>query len=431
MYSNQSSSGGIVPAGANQSTAIVNRQIMQQQQQQPSISPSPLYNNSGTGQQPRAISTIAQNNMPQVSPHPTPTGTPNPFNDSSDVSGNWQQQNNQSNTSQGQTTQQQQQNSQFQNPMISNRINTPINVGSPVTNTSSPSPSLPPNNQQNPYFNNQPQRMQGNVVAGQQQQPNQPGQPPQSQKDLFESLFNRFKQATSTAERSQVLQEIRIHAPSLYQRIISSQQQQQQHQMQQQQMNQGTAGSNQSNQQWSGYNPQQQPQYANQQQQQIRYANSNTNLQQQLLNNQPLQRAQGQPIVLQPHQQPNQMGAPNMVQQNNPQMLHQQRLMQQQQQPGMQQRIMQQQPGMQQNMRPAMQNNVQQNNVYIQNQQHQQQQMMSQQQQHYQQDPQMMNQTKDQMLLQAPNKLHMPPGAQNQNQQINATDKLKQVVDDL
>ena len=51
---------------------------------------------------------------------------------------------------------------------------------------------------------------------------------------------------------------------------------------------------------------------------------------------------------------------------------------------------------------------------------------------HYQQADQMMNQTKDQMLLQAPNKMHMSQGnVQNPNQQINPTDKLSQVVDDL
>jgi len=83
--------------------------------------------------------------------------------------------------------------------------------------------------------------------------------------------------------------------------------------------------------------------------------------------------------------------------------------------------------------------NVPQNSYMQQGQQQHNPQMMGQQGGHYQlqQDAQLMNQTKDQMLLQGTNKMGHMTGqnsgnlAGNANQQINPTDKLSQVVDDL
>ena len=133
--------------------SLVNRQNLQHQQ--PSISPSPYQSSpASVGVPPaRVLSQISQNpnnpnNNPnqqiitQVSsPHPTPSGTPtNSALFNNDPSN--------SNISSDNTAWQQQQSSQFQNTMLVNRINTPINVGSPLTNnnnnnnTSSPSPGI-------------------------------------------------------------------------------------------------------------------------------------------------------------------------------------------------------------------------------------------------------------------------------------------------
>jgi len=412
----------------NQQNNLINRQNLMQQQQ-PSVSPSPtaaIYQNV---QNTRIIN--QSNNMPNVSPHPTPTSTPTPnplvYSSNNEISNTDPINQSQINWQQSTNSQPQQ---QHYNQSIINRniVSSPV----PPISTSSPLPQIQQQQQQpitqQPYQQQQQQQQQFRSQVPQ----SQPGQPQPQQDEYLNNLINQFKTAASSAEKSQRLTEIKNYSPAVYAKIVS----QLQYQQQQRQISSGNAvmtnnqiPANQNaqqqqqmlpnnNQQWnhqqqqynSGYSGQNQPNnqavsYVNATgQQQIRYNTNNMQLLQQQRQQQTLMPNQTQPIVIQ-SQQPIQMNP------NNPQMIQQRLNQQMPQQLGNQPRMMQ--PQM--NSMNIRQQNPQ--NIYIQ--QPQQIQMSN----HFQ-DQQMINQTKDQMLIQPQNKL-------NPNQQINPSDNLSQIADNL
>ncbi len=424
-----------------QTSHMINRNIgiNQQQQQQPTA-------NQQLQQQQQSPQNFAQNtrimNSSITSPHPAPTTTPNSMNY------------NDMNSSQGvDTANSWQANQQY---VVQNRnMQVAGSTGSPMTMTASPSPMQPMQQNQAVYQQQvqQPTQQQQAQPYGQAQSIQQPQQQGMNNPGM-DNLIARLRQAQTQAERNQILQEINAINPAFYQRLQQHQQQKQQqmmlNQQQQQQQPQPPPQVNsntmnitqqpqaQQQQQWNHVyqnNATQQQQYINnpqqpQQQQQIRY-NAPTMQQQQQPQPQPgVNRQviinQPQQVVVQPQQnaqmvqqqrigqgQPiqTQQLTPQQIQQQqqlNQQKLYQQRMMQHQQQQNMMNpSIRPQQPGQQQTM-------------YMQQVQQPQQQMMN------YKDAQMINQTKDQMLLQAPNQFMSSP----QNPQ-NPTDKLSQVVDNL
>ncbi|CAF0704154.1 unnamed protein product [Brachionus calyciflorus] len=336
-------------------------------------------------------------NQPVMSPspniypnrHPTPSSTPNTNAYPSDVNdqANWQ-------------------NPNYQRNMMPVQANPQINQSYPI------------NHQSQPTQQPQPQV--------QQPQPQQYSIRPTSSLDI--QLIQRYKQATTPMERSQIMMEIQQSSPGLYNQIKQQQQQQylqQQQQQQQQQLQQTQMGQQQNipQQQWNqnNYNPQIQNRYPvaqpggqipNQIPGQIQQVQQQQQPRQVMMPNQP----NGQQIMYQ--QQTMQMN-PN----NNQPILQQRLIGQQQMNPQQQQqRIMQQQQG--QMMRP---------NMYQQTGQGMQQQpMMGQAHQGYHQvgdQTGLMNQTRDQMLLQAPTNQMLMSNQHNQNQ--TAADKLTQVADNL